>query len=547
MGFDGIFLHKLKNELNILKTGRISKIFELTSTNLIFQIRANKQNYNLNINLSPESSRIHITFKEFEHLPIKNNFYLFLKKNIEGFFISDIFQFKSDRILVLKLEGFSEMRDKVTNYLIIEVMGKYSNLILTDNNYIILDSLFHSGVNEFSRIIMPNKLYEFPETTKLNPLELSLDELTTIFKDNNINSPKDILINFLGVSYTLANMLYRDDNIILNFYNILHNDYIPSIFLNKQNKVDFYFYSTNPITTFSSLNVLLDEVYYDFDKKNQIKKETNDLLKFVTKQINKYETKILKLEKEYNNLDEANIYKLYGELLLSYKNLKEKANFVTVYNYYDNSEIKIDLDIKYTILDNSQRYYKKYQKIKKSLPYIIEQIDISKDELDYFKLLRDQILNANLNDILEINQELAKYNYTKTKQTKKKNQKPAILTYIVDDTLIVVGKNNIQNEYITHKLAKPNNLWFHVKDSSGSHVVILKDSDFTENEIRTAANLASLFSPLKDSSSVAVDYTKIRYIKSIPGKRKCFVTYTNQNTIYIDPDKELLTILKEKK
>ena len=394
MGFDGIFLHKLKNELDVLKTGRISKIFELTSTNLIFQIRANKQNYNLNINLSPESSRIHITFKEFEHLPIKNNFYLFLKKNIEGFFISDIFQFKSDRILVLKLEGFSEMRDKVTNYLIIEVMGKYSNLILTDNNYIILDSLFHSGVNEFSRIIMPNKLYEFPETTKLNPLELSLDELTTIFKDNNINSPKDILINFLGVSYTLANMLYRDDNIILNFYNILHNDYIPSIFLNKQNKEDFYFYSTNPITTFSSLNVLLDEVYYDFDKKNQIKKETNDLLKFVTKQINKYETKILKLEKEYNNLDEANIYKLYGELLLSYKNLKEKANFVTVYNYYDNSEIKIDLDIKYTILDNSQRYYKKYQKIKKSLPYIIEQIDISKDELDYFKLLRDQILNA---------------------------------------------------------------------------------------------------------------------------------------------------------
>ena len=152
-----------------------------------------------------------------------------------------------------------------------------------------------------------------------------------------------------------------------------------------------------------------------------------------------------------------------------------------------------------------------------------------------------------MNDILEINQELAKYNYTKTKQTKKKNQKPAILTYIVDDTLIVVGKNNIQNEYITHKLAKPNNLWFHVKDSSGSHVVILKDSDFTENEIRTAANLASLFSPLKDSSSVAVDYTKIRYIKSIPGKRKCFVTYTNQSTIYIDPDKELLTILKEKK
>lgn len=548
MSFDGIFLHKLSNELSILKTGRISKINELSDTNFLFTIRAQKENYNLFLGFNSDTSRVHLTNRNFEHTQSSKAFTLFLKKHLEGYFISDISQYETDRILIFTCEGYNEMKDRNLKYLICEIMGRYSNLIITDNNYTILESLHHDGVGEFNRIIMPNVKYSFPKTEKINPYKINKEELENLIKNGTLNSPKSFVNYFLGISYSFANQLFVNDDIVNNFFSLLYDKYQPSIFNNLNNKNDFYFFHNTPLSTYSSLSDLLDEIFYERDKKEQIRKETNDLMKFVERQIDKNKKKIDKLIEEKNLAMDCEDQKLYGELLLSAPNLKEKAKSILVFNYYNNKELNIKLDEKLTILENSQKYYKKYQKLKKSISFIDEQTKIANDEIEYFNLLKNQILNANLLDVIEIYDELVKNKYLMPKNSQnKKKKKPNITTYLIDDTIIYVGKNNIQNEYITHTLAKPQNLWFHVKDGSGSHVVIAKNDDYTEKEIRTAANIAAYYSYAKDSSSVAVDYTKVRYIKKIPGKRACFVSYTNQNTIYIDPNYELIKELKVKK
>lgn len=545
MSFDGVLLHNLVTELNILKTGRISKIIESGDTDFVFTVRANHQNHLLMISFSSDFARIHLSNKEYVSPMNPKSLTMFLRKHIEGYFIEDIYQYQNDRIVIFKLSGFNEMRDHTTKYLICEIMGRYSNMILTDESYKILEVLKKDGVSEFNRIMLPNATYEFPTSTKLNPFDLSIEELENL----NITSPKDLCSKLDGISLLMATYIFRNDNIALNIYNDIRTKVNPCILLDIKNKKDFYFSPLNyeVVNSYSTISQLLDNFYYEADKQAKIKLKTNDLFTFVNRQINKGEKKIIKLEKEILEAMNAEEYKIKGELLLSYPNLKEKKDKVEVFDYYNNEMVVIDLDSKYNVITNSQKYYKKYHKSKTAITYINEQIEITKNEIEYFKIILFQLNNCNINDAMEIQQELIDHGYIVKKDHKNfRKSKPHFLTYIVDETLITVGKNNIQNEYITHKLARTNEYWFHVKDGSGSHVVIHTD-ELTENLIRTAANLAAYNSIYKDSSTVPVDYTQIRNIKKIPGKRNCFVTYTKQKTIYIDPDKNLIESLQVKK
>ena len=546
--FDGIFLNKIKNEIKFLETGRISKIIEIGNNDYIFLIRRDKKNYNLLMSFSPSSSRIHLTNRLYDNISPKS-FTIFLKKHIEGYIIDSIDTHESDRIMIFKLKGFTELGDYNIKYLYSEFMGRYSNLILTDQNNKILDSLKHDGIGEYNRTILPNAYYTFIETDKINPLDLNIDELNNILK--NIDNPRDLVNKFNGVSNLLANYVFINDDTVNNFYNILHSNIKPSIIENENNKSDYYFNDLNLkiIKEFDSLSLMLDEFYYENDLKSNIKSKTNDLSNFVLKQLNKHEKKLVKLLDELDKTKEADIYKLYGELLLSIPNNKDRLDEINVLNYYDNSYINIPLDKKYNIIDNSNKYYKKYQKIKNSIKYINEQIDIVKNEIEYFKILKAQLEFASLNEAIEIQDELInnKYLFNVEIKKNKRKEKPKILTYEVDDALISVGKNNLQNEYITHKLSKPNDMWFHVKGAPGSHVVIHNVDELNENEIRTCAILAAYYSSYSNSSSVAVDYTRIKYIKKIPGKRQCFVTYSHESTIYVDPNIDFILNLKVKK
>ena len=546
MSFDGVLLHNLIKEFDILKTGRISKVIESGDTDFVLQIRANHKNHLLMISFSSDFARIHLTTKEYISPMNPKSFTMFLRKHIEGYFIEDIYQYQNDRIVVFKLSGFNEMKDHTNKYLICEIMGRYSNLILTDSNYKILEVLKKDGVSEFNRIMLPNATYSFPYTIKLNPYTLSIDELEKM----NITSPKDLCSKLDGISLLMATYIFRNDNICFNTYNDIRLTPNPSIILDIKSKKDFYFHNLELeiVNKFDSISELLDNFYYEADKQAKIKLKTNDLNTFVNRQIVRGEKKIQKLEKELLDANNSEDYKIKGELLLSYPNLKEKKESVIVYDYYNNTNIMISLDSKYNVITNSQKFYKKYHKSKTAVSYIKEQIDITKNEIEYFKVIQYQLNNCNINDALEIKEELINNGYLINKETKRntKKQKPHFLTYVVDDISITVGKNNLQNEYITHKLANGNDYWFHVKDGSGSHVVV-HTNELTENLIRTAANLAAYNSIYKDSSTVPVDYTQVRNIKKIPGKRNCFVTYTRQKTIYIDPESKLIESLVVKK
>ncbi len=547
--FDGIFLSKLQKELSIIKSGRISKIIESADNEFIFQIRVNKMNLNLLLSYSQTYSRIHFTNKVVESINQVKSYTMFLRKHIGGYFIEDIYQYETDRILIMKLSGFNEMQDKNTKYLISEIMGRYSNMILTDENYVILDALKHDGIGEYNRTILPNAIYEFPKTEKLNPYNYNKIEMNQLFIDKKIDNPKDITNTFNGISLMLSYSVFKNDYIANNFYDYINTDIKPSIIKGYNDQLDFYYNNLNYeiIKQFNTLSELLDEYYYDLDLKAKIKAKTGDISSFLNKQINKLSDKIIKLNNELLDSEKKDTYKLYGELLLSYPKLKDKLDIVNIYNYYDNTYINIKLDKKYDIIENSNRYYKKYQKAKKATSFIKEQIDICNNEIEYFNLLLSQLKFATLNEALDIQDELIKnkYLFKQLNNTKKKKEKPKLLTYIVNDTFISVGKNNIQNDYLTNQFSKASDMWFHVKDAPGSHVVIHSDT-LDETLIRTAANLAAYYSTKSDSSSVAVDYTLIKNIKKIPGKKSCFVTYKNQKTIYIDPNIDLINKLEVK-
>ncbi len=550
MSFDGVLLNRLKEEFNILKTGRISKITESGDTDFLLTIRANRVNHLLMLSFSSDFSRIHLTNKSYDSIANPRSFTMLLRKHIEGYFVEDIKTYHCDRIIYFVLQGYNEMQDLNRKYLICEVMGRYSNLILCNEDFKIIEALKHDGVGEFNRTILPNAIYKFPETDKLNPLDYTKDEIIQIFNERKPKNPKDVMAIFNGISLNISYPIFNFDYHAEKFYEYLHCDNKPVIFKNFKDKEDFYFnpFNHEVIKEFNTISELLDNFYYQADLKAKIKLKTNDLLSFVSKQITKYDKKIEKLEAELLDGNKNDVYRLYGELLLSLPNLKEKKSKEAVYNYYTNEYIDIPLDNKFTIIENSNRYYKKYQKAKTSIGYIQEQIEIAKNEIEYFKLLKYQLSDCSINEALEIQDELInnKYLFNRPITNKKKNSKPKLLTYIVDNTLISVGKNNIQNEYLTHKYAKSNEIWFHVKDASGSHVVIHDDNPGDE-AIRAAAMLAAFYSSYKESSSVAVDYTKIRNIKKIPGKRNCFVTYTHQRTIYIDPSEDFINNLEVKK
>lgn len=538
MPFDGIFLSKIINDIEILKNGKINKINQISDFEILLQIRSNYQNHNLIISIHPEYSRIHLTKKDYDLPKNPTGFTMFLRKHLEGAIIKDIYQLSNDRIITFDLLATNEIGDKINKKLIIEIMGRISNLIITENDKI-LESLKH--LNPFDgnyRTIVPGAIYKYPNQTKKVYSEYTDNELQEII-DNKLFFQK-----ISGVSKPFAIELEKAKSI--EYFNALINSYNPTMIIGK--KLDFYFCDLEHIegerTKFPTLSDLLDDFFYEKDRKTRIKEKSNDLEAIIKRNLNKNILKLEKLNSDYSNAKCCGEYKLKGELLMANLYNIEKSNLVILNDYYTNNPIKIELDPLLTPLDNAKKYYAKYQKMKASLSHLENQIQICNEEIKYFELLETQINYATLSDCLEIKSELEEYGYIKKGKQQKKSKAPLYDTYILEESTIYVGKNNTQNAYLTHKFALQNDLWFHVKDAPGSHVILRGVAN--EESIRLAAHLASYHSKYQNSSSVQVDYTKVKFIKKIPGRHNCFVTYTNQNTIYIDPDFEIIKKYKKK-
>ncbi len=568
MSFDGVFTKAMTEEIaSLLKGGRINKIHQPYKNELILHIRAEKKNYKLLLSAHPSYARVQITEENYENPKEPPMFCMLLRKHIEGFTIEDIRQHELDRMIIFNVRGRNELGDVSQKQLIIEIMGRHSNIILVDHERnVILDSIKHvSYAVNSHRALLPGQEYKLPPAqNKLNPFTSSTEEILKQLDFNAGKLDSQLVQCFAGVSPLLAKeAIFRAG--------LANADTLPSAFLslidelNKQNytpiikydgkKEVFYMLPLEHIEgetkTFPSLSLMLDRFYFGKAERDRVKQQGHDLERFITNEIEKNRKKIKKLERTLAESERGNQFQLYGELLtVNLYQMKKGLTEIEVTNYYDDSILVIPLNPQKTPTENAQKYFSKYQKAKNAVHIVQEQIEKTKAELIYFEMLQQQLQSASPKDVEEIREELQEEGYLRQKQKKgmKKpnNQKPQLETfYSTDGDSIFVGKNNKQNDYLTNKFARRDDIWLHTKDIPGSHVVIRNEHP-SEQTIQEAAILAAFYSKAKDSSSVPVDYTKVRHVKKPNGSKPGFVIYEQQQTLFVTPDEETVIGLKHK-
>lgn len=543
MPIDGCFIHYLTNEFNKeILNFKINKIYQPAPLEIVLNLRGKNEtglilNKQLLISSKLDAPRIHLLNKKISNPEVPNNFCMLLRKYIERGIINKIIQHENDRLIELHITAFNELDDENTFILIFEIMGRNSNIILLNNEFFIIDALRKlPPSNENSRTIIPHAKYLYPESNKkINPF---IDEIPPI------------LDNIQGVSKPLLHTLNElDSSSIKDFL----NQEITPIIYKTEKKLDFYAYPISSdyevISRHSTLSNMLEEYYTESLK--TVNFNAVEIEKTISKELKKAITKLNNLTLDLENANKNLKYSNIGILLQSnlYK-VKKGDESVIVNDYFnDNQPIEIKLNPLLDPSSNLKVIFNKSKKAQKALIEVKKQIDKVEKEIEYFNTILFQLSIANNTDLEEIKSELILNGYLKSNQKlKKKQQKLNILSYTIDDVTIYIGKNNTQNDYLTHKLASSNDYWFHTQNIAGSHVIVKVPENnpnyqMTELIIRAAANLAAYYSTAKNSSSVPVDYTKVRFLKKVPGMKGSFVTLSNQKTIYIDPDINLINEL----
>ena len=544
MSQDGFFINKLAIELNnTLKGGRVDNIFDLNKSDYVLDIRVPGNSYYLYMSISYNNPTIFLTKERFEKPNAVSNFTMLLRKYLIGSYIESISELKFDRVVKISFDKRDDLLGNKNISLVLELIGRFSNLLLLSEDDTIIDAIKQLSVLENnSRGIMRGLKYIPLLNDKLSPTDEK--EISKIFNNNENLYPKKLVETISGMSPTLAEYLinnYKNSND--NFYDYYQrtvSSYKPTLTSN-----DFYFFDIFDSSSkeyFNDLSSLLYENYKRNALSKILKDNNHKIYQTVSSNIKRLKKKLINLNEDLKKDLASDDLRIKGELLKAnaYIDYPRSSN-ITLYNYYNNEDLNIPIDPSKSLIDNANIYFKKYKKAKSAIEHLNTQIKLAEDELEYFNLINYQLNDATLKDIKEIESELINNGYIKTKvypSKKKNNLKPNYLEIKYEGVRILVGKNNLQNEYITHKIARKDDLWFHVKDAHGSHVLVVGENKDNENVIRKAAYLAASYSEAKDSSSVPVDYTLVKYIKKIPGRKGSFVSYTHNKTIYIDPKRE---------
>ncbi|RFU63211.1 fibronectin/fibrinogen-binding protein [Peribacillus saganii] len=570
MSFDGLFTKAMAEELSAnLKGGRINKIHQPYKNEIIILIRAAGKNHKLLLSAHPSYARVQLTQESYENPQTPPMFCMLMRKHLEGYVIEDIYQSALDRIIVLEAKGRNELGDISSRQLIIEIMGRHSNIVLIDKETkMILDSIKHVSlaVNSY-RTVLPGQTYIAPPAQeKMNPFESGKDDLLGRIDFNTGKLDKQLVSNFAGVSPLLAKEavhragLANRNTLPDAFFDLISDiasrKYQPSI-MEQNGKESFYMLELQHLSgnkrLFSSLSVMLDRFYFGKAERDRVRQQGNDLERFISNEIEKNTNKIRKLKRTLQESEKADQYQLFGELLTAnLYQMQRGMKEIGVLNYYDEEggTVIIPLDPQKTPSENAQKYFTRYQKAKNAVGIVLEQIEKAETETAYFEMLLQQLLSASPRDIDEIREELQEEGYIRQRQKKgmKKpaNAKPLLETYLSSEgDTIFVGKNNKQNDYLTNKFARRDEIWLHTKDIPGSHVVIRNENP-SKKTIMEAANIAAFYSKAKESSSVPVDFTKVRHVKKPNGSKPGFVIYDNQQTVYVTPDPDLVLALKER-
>ena len=581
MAFDGIVTRAVTKELKNIVNYKIDKVYEPDKNTVVLGLYGKGENYNLLLCISANNCRLHLTTHQPKNPVSAPNFCMLLRKHILGYKVKNISTVDLERIVFIDLENNEVPSKPLNKRLIVELMGKHSNIILTDNNNIIIDSLRHTNIEENSnRDIYPTAKYIFPETLKHSFLELKdfedfYSKIEPHLTDYIVNQSKDIsdlnIFNynidkiisntFNGISSSFVKNLIQKlcindisknalETIYLKIKELIYSDFFDLIVL--ENKKDYFLYCSKEDLGPYITNYTLDDFYYDKETLELFTNYRNNILNLILATLKKYEKRLLNIDSKLLECNSKEKYRLYGELITSnlYRIPSKNMPLIELENYYSNNDkIKIPLDIKYSPAQNAKQYFKKYSKLKNAMEIVNHQKQETIEDINYMESIIYELNTCKtIEDVEEIYEEIAESNLFSNKlnlKKKKKIQKKKLtknksahfnpLKYVIDGYTILVGRNNKENDYLTCKFAKKNDLWFHTKDTHGSHVILkTNQNEFVSEEIIIeAAKLAVKHSKAKNSSHTPVDYCKVSNVKKPSNSKPGFVIYTNNKTVYI--------------
>ncbi|MGH2076313.1 NFACT RNA binding domain-containing protein [Aerococcus urinaeequi] len=552
MSFDGMFTHALIKELNTtFAGGRIHKIQQPYEMELVLTIRANRKNHKLLISAHPSFGRIQVTEQAYNNPETPPNFTMVLRKYVEGNIIDSIEQYDNDRIIIFNLTRRDELGDASQQQLIVEIMGRHSNIFLLDKDKKIIDAIKHVPMyqNTF-RTILPGATYQLPPIqNQVNPFKVG----ENFESDKSLMTAKFLQSQLMGLgrdsAIELASLIEKDSRkpyqVIQDFCADFENPN-PTLVV-QDDKQHFLVF---PYTTISGeeshyddLSALLTAYYAKKSKHDYVRQVGNAIIQVVEKNLTHQHKRLANLNQDMEKSSKADTFQLKGELLTTFLYQIEKGQTeVTLANYYDNDQpITISLDPALTPSQNAQKYYHKYNKLRNAINHIEKQKVVAEAEIQYLESIQTQLNFAEPNELADIRDELIDQGYLKKqKQDKKKRSNNASAKpreyKTVEGNRILVGRNNKQNDQLTMRQANKNHFWFHTKDIPGSHVILETDEP-SEAEIIQAAELAAAFSKYSQSNNVPVDYTQVKHVKKPNGSKPGFVNYFEQKTIFVTPTK----------
>jgi len=574
MAFDGITVCCMVQELNkILKDGRIDKVLQPEYDEIALAIRAGGKNHKLVLSASSSNPRIHLTSVQKENPEKAPMFCMLLRKHILSGKVVGFTQPDFERIVEMHIESRNEMGDTSVKRLIIEIMGRTSNIVLTDESNKVLGSIKHVDFSVSTvRQLIPGIAYEMPPSQhKHNPSETNKEKFIELIDGYSLESDKFLLDTFTGIgplsareiaykAFGIADkncqlMNYEEKEkfarTFVEFFEKLKiGDFTPVLIYKSADKVkDFsgieitHYQGLLETKKFDSLNDAVNEYYITKDFAERISQKTSSLHKFVDNNIQRCQKKLALHQQKLKECRSMEKYKVMGDLITAnlYR-INGGDLFIEAENYYDNMKImKIELKAEFSPSQNAQRYYKLYQKLKNAEVMTKEQIKLAETELDYLESIKESIeIVENDLDINELREELSSQGYRVKKVEKSKIRKQIskpMEFQLSDGYVAYVGKNNLQNDQLTLRMSRPDDLWFHTKFIHGSHTVIKTNGVMPSDDVIVeAAKICAYFSKARNSANVPVDYTVIKNVKKPSGAKPGMVIYDKYNTVNVKPE-----------
>ena len=574
MAFDGIVIANLVKDLNDkIVSGRISKIAQPEKDELLLTIKGNRENFRLLISANASLPLLYFTETNKPSPLTAPNFCMLLRKHIANGRIVSVSQPGLERIVRIEIEHLDEMGDLKRKFLIVELMGKHSNIIFCDDENKILDSIKHISAQVSSvREVLPGREYFIPHAgEKKDPLTITEEEFKELIGKTPQNLSKALYTDLTGLSPTVSAELCHlasldgdisakdfSDSELTHLYHAFtwimddgrQGNFTPNIIYQKEKPVEF---ASIPLSMFSggdyrsvsfpSISALLERYYAERNTVSRIHQKSTDLRKILTNSLERSYKKRDLQQKQIKDTEKREKFRIYGELLNTYGyGIQEGEKSFRCLNYYNNTEITIPLDPTLSAQENAVRYFDKYNKQKRTFEATSRQLEQTEAEIEHLESISTFLdIARKEEDLAQIKEELTEYGYIKRHFSGGKKQKKAVsrpFHYLSSDGFhIYVGKNNYQNEELTFKLASGNDWWFHAKGIPGSHIIVKTEGkELPDRVFEEAGALAAYYSRGRGQDKVEIDYIQKKNLKKVPGAAPGFVVYHTNYSLVAAPE-----------